>query len=304
MLFSLFRNNQTNASDIVTHDASCVDEVATIKLEHFQNFLTSSSRFPFDIEVHTNRMIVLLLLLPLLVVLFSFPFLFKKYSGLFGLLFQMACVSRLYTADSDQSQSEYTSDIFIPVQVCLTINALGCIMVILYSNFVPNSMLLCFVLSQFTYNFIKLKIKFLVFFQISSTDVSFNRGETATITLTSRIPFGCPSSVPECKLQFEVFDPDDNYRCWYSSVALVHSNTCGDVIIGNNQPTSKHIVSRNYVLNITLTTIANERYYQRNYYGLNLKTHATGNSKSVWNSFNSALTVCKFLMQNYRFNLM
>ncbi|WAR01759.1 VWDE-like protein [Mya arenaria] len=76
----------------------------------------------------------------------------------------------------------------------------------------------------------------LTLFEASTTNLLFNRGRTATFSVIQNVPFGCGSSNhSDCFLQYIVYDPDDSYDCTDSTLAILHSDTCGGRIDGITQ---------------------------------------------------------------------
>lgn len=109
-----------------------------------------------------------------------------------------------------------------------------------------------------------------------------------------RLPFGCKSGSTECHLDFELFDPDDRYNCYDSSIAAIHSNTCGGRIEGSTSLSNKLVNIESHVTNITVTTKTNNRYYMRNEFTVELRTNAVGNTKDFWKFFKTTIKVSDY----------
>ena len=135
--------------------------------------------------------------------------------------------------------------------------------------------------------YIHLIIAIYVLSQISTNYVSFQRGQSASLTVTLNLPFGCPIGTLECHLNFELNDPYDSYRCYDTSIAAIHSNTCG----GQIQGAASSVVSGSSWTNITLTSVINDRYYMRNNFHMQIRTHAVGNTNAFWEIFATDLNV-------------
>lgn len=127
--------------------------------------------------------------------------------------------------------------------------------------------------------------------QISTHFLSFRRGSSATFTVTFSLPFGCPSESSECHLDFQLYDPSDTYSCYDTSITAVHSSACGSRIEGSTELSGTVVTSVHHVVNITVTSKVNNRYWMKNYFHLQLKTHSFGNTKQFWNLFETDMSV-------------
>jgi hypothetical protein len=117
------------------------------------------------------------------------------------------------------------------------------------------------------------------------------RGKEATFTVYLNFPFGCSTDTPECALRFIVYDPNDSYHCYDSSIAVIHSDTCGGKVDGATPATLTHVSTANTFTNITITTKNNRWYRLRWRFSLVLKLAAVGNSKALWNSPSTSVSV-------------
>ncbi|XP_060553958.1 uncharacterized protein LOC132715005 isoform X4 [Ruditapes philippinarum] len=133
--------------------------------------------------------------------------------------------------------------------------------------------------------------------QISTNSITMMRGKEATFTVYLNFPFGCSTDTPECALRFIVYDPNDSYHCYDSSIAVIHSDTCGGKVDGATPATLSHVSTANTFTNITITTKNNRWYRLRWRFSLVLKLAAVGNSKALWNSPSTSVSVT--VTENY-----
>ncbi|XP_053403088.1 uncharacterized protein LOC123543596 [Mercenaria mercenaria] len=131
----------------------------------------------------------------------------------------------------------------------------------------------------------------LIPFDVWTNYISMTRGKEVTFTVFLNVPFGCPAGSQDCFLRFVVYDPYDSYRCYDSSIAVIHSDTCGGKLDGAMQGTIGHVTSKSTITNITITTKNNRWYRLRRYFRLVLKLAAVGNSKPFWNTPSASITV-------------
>ncbi|XP_053403087.1 uncharacterized protein LOC128558234 [Mercenaria mercenaria] len=137
----------------------------------------------------------------------------------------------------------------------------------------------------------------LIPFDVSTNYITMTRGKEVTFTVFLNVPFGCPAGSQGCFLRFVVYDPYDSYSCYDSSIAAIHSDTCGGKVDGATEGTIGHVTSTSTITNITITTKNNRWYRLRRYFSLVLKFAAVGNSKPFWNNPSSSITV--IVNENY-----
>ncbi|XP_053404098.1 sushi, von Willebrand factor type A, EGF and pentraxin domain-containing protein 1-like [Mercenaria mercenaria] len=137
----------------------------------------------------------------------------------------------------------------------------------------------------------------LIPFDVSTNDISMTRGKEVTFTVFLNVPFGCPTGSQGCFLRFVVYDPYDSYSCYDSSIAAIHSDTCGGKVEGATEGTIGHVTSMSTITNITITTKNNRWYRLRWYFPLVLKLVAVGNAKPFWNTPSTSITV--IVSENY-----
>ncbi|KAL4219880.1 hypothetical protein ACF0H5_020291 [Mactra antiquata] len=131
--------------------------------------------------------------------------------------------------------------------------------------------------------------------QLSTTSIFMMRGETYTFSVFLNVPFGCPLNADTCVLSFLVHDPEDNYDCRDSTIAVVHEDTSGGKLMIDTTAGVSSFTST--VINITITTKNNRYYRLRTYFKPIIMMSATGNTKWVWNQQLAELPV--FVTDNY-----
>ncbi|XP_052799086.1 uncharacterized protein LOC128230682 [Mya arenaria] len=133
---------------------------------------------------------------------------------------------------------------------------------------------------------------FLTLFEVSTTNLLFNRGRTATFSVIQNVPFGCGSkNRVQCSLQYIVYDPVDSYDCTDATLAVLHSDTCGGRIDGVTVDGRRTIVWTKQVVNITVVVKNNDQYKLKNRFSLTLKTIPTGNAKPFWTGMSTGIEV-------------
>lgn len=134
--------------------------------------------------------------------------------------------------------------------------------------------------------------------EVSMNSITMMRGKQATFTVILNVPFGCPTHSPECFLRFVLYDENDWYNCYDSTIAVVSSDTCGGKVEGATQGTIGHVTTMaTSITNITITTTNNRWYRLRWYFSLVLKLSAVGNDKLLWNTPSTSITV--YVTENY-----
>lgn len=129
--------------------------------------------------------------------------------------------------------------------------------------------------------------------QVSTVVIEMLRGKEETFTVFLNLPFGCPADTQDCYLQYILYDEEDTYNCYDSTIAVVGSDTCGGKVEGATQGTIGQVTTTATYTNITITTKNNRWYRLRSYFSLVLKLVAVGNSKLIWNTPSTRITVSK-----------
>ncbi|KAH3800058.1 hypothetical protein DPMN_153683 [Dreissena polymorpha] len=101
---------------------------------------------------------------------------------------------------------------------------------------------------------------------ISSTSLTFPRGQSASLTVTLYVPFGCGTHSGDCRLQYLLHDPSDSYDCMDSTIAVLHSDTCGGRIEGSTETDMETFALTKHETTITIVAKNNNKYVLKSYF--------------------------------------
>ncbi|XP_052245778.1 uncharacterized protein LOC127854763 [Dreissena polymorpha] len=126
---------------------------------------------------------------------------------------------------------------------------------------------------------------------ISATSLTFPRGQSASFTVTLYVPFGCGTHSGNCRLQYLVHDQSDSYDCMGSTIAVLHSDTCGGRITGSTKNDMETFVLTKHETTITIVAKNNNKYDLTRDFQLTLQTYSDDNQKKLWQGFATTIEV-------------
>ncbi|KAH3713664.1 hypothetical protein DPMN_073461 [Dreissena polymorpha] len=126
---------------------------------------------------------------------------------------------------------------------------------------------------------------------ISSTSITFSRGQSASFTVNLYVPFGCGTKSRDCQLQYLLHDPSDPYDCMDSTIAVLHGDTCGGRIEGSTKTDMETFALPKYETTITILAKNNNNYNLKRDFELKLRTFSDDNLKNLWQGFTITIEV-------------
>ncbi|KAH3700504.1 uncharacterized protein LOC127859566 [Dreissena polymorpha] len=127
--------------------------------------------------------------------------------------------------------------------------------------------------------------------KISSRSLTFTRGQSASFTVTLYVPFGCGTHSEDCRLQYLLYDPSDLYDCIDSTIAVLHSDTCGGRIKGSTKTDIETFSLTKHETTITIVAKNNNKYKLKSQFQLKLQTFSDDNLKNLWQGFTTTIAV-------------
>ena len=140
-----------------------------------------------------------------------------------------------------------------------------------------------------------------IFCQISPRSVTVIRGDSATFDVTLNIPFGC--KVSPCRLDFDLYDQNDDYTCGDSSIAFVRPNTCGGSLYAEEDETGLYPWS-GITKHANVATKNSQRYGAKTSYTMAMLFRTeSSNAKPFWELFKTDFIVSKTIIFMLQFDL-